>query len=243
MRAASRARAGEWPLVLFTVLAQAAVGVAVVAAFAPRPGLFPTALILFLAGGLAAAFHLGRVGRARLALSNLKGSWLSREVLLAGAFGAAVIAAVAAPGVPAIGVAAAVVGLVLVGAIATVYMIRTVPPWNTWMTPASFYLTAIVLGTSISAAALTHRVKEAGLLRVAAAAAGLQLLLAALHFARFGPPELKSLLPARTAPAIAGVAVALLSPEWATLSAVILLAASELVGRHLFYASHRRVGL
>ena len=233
----------EVSLVLFTVLAPAAAGVAAVGAFAPPPGLFATALVLLVAGGAAAALHLGRVGRARFALSNLRTSWLSRETLLAGLFGAALGAAVAAPGVRAVGVAAAVIGLLLVGGISGVYRLRTVPPWDTWMTPAAFYLAAVVLGTSISAAVIARQFVEIGLLRAAAAAAVVQVVLAAAHFLRFGRRGLRGALAARVGTTLAGAALALSGAPWATWSAVVLFAAGELLGRHLFYASHRRPGL
>jgi len=242
-----RARPGEAErsLVFFTVLTQTAVGVCVVGAFSPgAPGLSSAgALALLVAGGLAAAVHLGRIGHARFALSNLRFSWLSREAALGSLFGAALIAALALPRVPALGIAAAVIGLALVGAISGIYMIRTVPPWNTWMTPAAFYLTTVVLGSAVAAAALGLKLRQAGLVDVAGAAIGLQVVVAIVHFLRFGRPELRSTLAARIALAIGGAAVMLTGPDWATTSACVLLIASEVLGRHLFYASHRRVGL
>ncbi|MCK7483603.1 MAG: dimethyl sulfoxide reductase anchor subunit [Candidatus Moduliflexus flocculans] len=85
----------EWPLVAFTVLGQAAVGIFVLfhlpflARFrAPTYGwritwLVTLALVLLLAGlaVLVSFFHLRHPLRARFALSNLRSSWLSREIL------------------------------------------------------------------------------------------------------------------------------------------------------------------
>ena len=82
-----------------------------------------------------------------------------------------------------------------------------------------------------------------GLMNVAGAAIGLQVVVAVVHFLRFGRPGLRSTLAARIALAIGGAAVMLAGPAWATTSACVLLIASEVLGRHLFYASHRRVGL
>jgi len=241
-----RARPGEgaWPLVLFTVLTQAAVGVTVVGAFArPARAFFSTeSLALLAVGSVAAALHLGRIGHARFTFSNVRSSWLSREVALAGVFGATLIASLVWP-VSAAEIVAAVVGLALVGAIAGIYMIRTVPPWNTWITPATFYLTTILLGVGMTAATLGLKFRETGLMNVAAAAIALQVVFGILHFRRFGRRELRTAFAVRIALAIAGGAVMLAGEEWATTSACILLFGSELAGRHLFYASHRRVGL
>jgi anaerobic dimethyl sulfoxide reductase subunit C (anchor subunit) len=242
-----RARPGEneTSLVVFTVLAQAAAGITLVAAFARRPSDgFPIAALLLLAvGGAAAAMHLGRIGHARLALSHLRSSWLSREAALTGLFALSLVAAAAFPGVRELRIAAAVAGLGLVGAIAGVYLVRTVPPWNTWMTPVGFYLTAILLGTTFGGAAWGMKIRESGLMRAAAVAAALQVILVLVHHRRFGRPEQRDLVTARIALALAGVASMLTFTHWAAAVACVLFAASELVGRQLFYASHRRVGL
>jgi DMSO reductase anchor subunit len=71
----------------------------------------------------------------------------------------------------------------------------------------------------------------------------MQLAVALTHFQRFGRPEHRTHFAARVALLVLGAALIVAVPEWAVLSCVVLLFASELVGRHLFYASHRRVGL
>jgi len=159
-----------WSLVLFTVLTQMAVGalVALVAAGLLTRGQIGgeaaealgisglRAIGVTLAGAvIAASFHLGRPGRAHRVLRNLRSSWLSREVVLGLAFGAAVVtyAAVCSVGQwsaaarGALGIAAALLGLALVGAMSRIYMLRTVPAWNSAATPISFFTTTFLLGS------------------------------------------------------------------------------------------------
>lgn len=155
----------ELSLVAFTVLSQTAAGVALGAAVlrlwagavAGRPDLDP--LLMSLTAGLMAAailvstLHLGRPRNAVRSLSNLRSSWLSREILLAIALlGAAAVAWW--PGAPA-GAAAVrawaawlVVPLAVtyLFGMARVYMQRTVPTWNNRRTPLAFAATAVVLG-------------------------------------------------------------------------------------------------
>lgn len=224
-----------WSLVIFTVLAQAAAGVAAVTAFVPSRRQALSALLLFAIGGTAAAFHLGRIPRGRFALSNLGSSWLSREILAAGIFGATLVAAVALPGVGALRWIAALAGLALVAAISQVYRIRTVPTWDTWRTPASFFLTAIVLGTALASRDLAGRWHGIGLIHVAAAAAGLQVVLAWRGEFSVGAGFRMLII------AVGWVVVAL-APDH-DFGAAVLFFGAELAGRHGFYTSHRRVGL
>lgn len=159
----------EGSLVAFTVLTQAAVGVAVVLTavrlWAERSGAgealgsatFPLLLGALVAAlfGLAASFlHLGRARNAWRALGNLRSSWLSREILFASAFAFALSASVLLrlrPGSPGFGVGFAdgfgvVIGVGLLQAMATAYRLRTVPAWNGAATPVAFFGTALALG-------------------------------------------------------------------------------------------------
>ena len=96
----------EWSLVAFTLLAQMAVAlvlalglVHVGALWALGAGLPEQSLAAPLGAGLvllvlAAAcslFHLGRPLGARRALANLRGSWLSREILMLVGLGGGVL--------------------------------------------------------------------------------------------------------------------------------------------------------
>ncbi len=159
----------EWALVIFTTIMQMAVGAFVLVGgihlFAARRYTVETAdklsdraliaigpvVVLAL---LATFFHLGNPLNAPRAISNFGSSWLSREIVLALVFtiGGAVFAfmqwrKVATPAVRnVIALVVAAVGLVLVYAMAAVYLLPTVPAWNTIVTPISFYITTFLLG-------------------------------------------------------------------------------------------------
>lgn len=115
---------GEWTLVAFTSTLAVLVGLMVAAASGlpvGRPG-------LFLGAGLAAlalsAWHLGSPLRAWRSLSNLRGSWLSREIALVNAFMALSAAALLAPSHHRVlAWAAALVGLAALYAVDRVYQV------------------------------------------------------------------------------------------------------------------------
>lgn len=134
---------GEWPLVAFTtVLAVAAARMA-----AGGPFRHPWVLLAALAAATAlSALHLGRPERAWRAVRNLRGSWLSREVALAGLFLG--LCALALPGwIPAWAAAAA--GFAALFAADRVYQVAVkAPPFNFHSAHALFnglYLAGILL--------------------------------------------------------------------------------------------------
>jgi DMSO reductase anchor subunit len=278
-----------WSLVIFTVFTQAAVGLFLVGTWLERglarQGLareigthlevvLPVVLVLLATGFLAAFFHLGRPGAARFALANLKASWLSRELTLGVAFaGAVAVLAVAGKGerntagwYEAVQIGAIVLGLALVLAIAKVYMIRTVPAWNTAATPAAFLLTTLLLGPALFAGILsttTPQIPAPVLTRLASfvsVAALCQVLVTATHVIRLirqtGAARESAIvlltihgkaLGLRVAGTLLGAVVLLGGigtgrPE-VTVAALGILIAAEFLGRALFYASHRRAGL
>jgi anaerobic dimethyl sulfoxide reductase subunit C (anchor subunit) len=156
-------------LVAFTLLSQLAVGAfwvwgglhlwvlrraGAAAATTLVPGILLAIAPLMILALLAAFFHLGTPLASWRALANLRSSWLSREVLCALLFtaGCGLLAGLvwfelgtsAARGILAWGVA--LLGLALLACMAGAYRLRTVPAWNTWLTPASFTITAFLLG-------------------------------------------------------------------------------------------------
>jgi anaerobic dimethyl sulfoxide reductase subunit C (anchor subunit) len=162
----------EWPLVVFTILGQTAVGAFWLAgmplAFRGRSGIGTGGVSLGFAVyggitillGLAAAasfLHLARPWRAVLALSNLRRSWLSREILGEIVFwfltanlaflewitpGCASRSLVLRAAVLAAGLA----GFAFLYGMARLYMLDTVPAWRGLHTPASFFVSAFLLG-------------------------------------------------------------------------------------------------
>jgi anaerobic dimethyl sulfoxide reductase subunit B (iron-sulfur subunit) len=124
---------------------------------------------LALVAAAASVLHLGSPGNAWRVLAAARRSWLSREVLLLLIFVA--VWAVMVPLLPwgsgpgpgsgpgagpeatrhhglagALALAVAAAGLGLVYTMARVYCVRTVPAWDTYLTPAAFFLTAGSLG-------------------------------------------------------------------------------------------------
>lgn len=155
----------QWSLVVFTVLAQAAVGMTLVVAASAAFGVtigrsFRRALIantaLMGAALLFSFLHLGNVTRAVYAVSHWRNSWLSREVLLAAVFLAllCVTLVLGSRGrarerpFDVLLAATVLVGVALVTAMARVYMVPTVPAWHRPATPIAFAVTTVLLGAA-----------------------------------------------------------------------------------------------
>jgi anaerobic dimethyl sulfoxide reductase subunit C (anchor subunit) len=170
----------EGSRVAFTLLTQAAVGTcAFLLAFegrAVREGagasveaaalpVLSFALFAALLGLAASFLHLGNPRNAVRALGNLRSSWLSREILLAALFTAALAAATflrLRPGPPGFDAGfahgfAAVAGFGLVVTMARAYGLRTVPSWDQRATPVAFFVTAVALGALAVAAGIALR--------------------------------------------------------------------------------------
>ena len=166
----------DWALITFTILVQMSIGsmwvLGITHFFASRKygmeqadKLSDRALVALVPviglGFLASLLHLGNPINAYRAVTNLATSWLSREIfcgvvfaLLATAFaflqwrkvGSYMLRSVFAW-------LAALVGLVLVFCMASVYMLPIQPTWNSWTTPVTFYTTTFLLGTLAMGAA------------------------------------------------------------------------------------------
>ncbi len=174
----------EWSLVAFTLLSQMAAGVVLFAAGfrafgqTQDPVLMPLAAALMLVALAVSGMHLGRPRRAVRSLSNWRTSWLSREILLALTFFGAILLAWR-PGWLAAQWASAPAAIAYLTGMAGVYRQRTVPVWNTWRTPAAFFLAAFELGILGSSVLLI----ATGGLRVTPLLSG--LLIAAVILALF----------------------------------------------------------
>ena len=167
----------EWALLTFTILGQLAAGMMLVlmivrayvtskvgAAEADRMTDIPMFMVVPIMGLalLASLLHLNNLVNVVKAVPNLGSSWLSREVVIAVAF---VVVAVVYAFLQwrkigsnslrnVIGWIGAIIGIVLTYAMPMVYMLRTVPVWNTPITVITFCVTALLLGTLGAAAAL-----------------------------------------------------------------------------------------
>ncbi len=158
----------EIPLVLFTITAQLAVGIALILVitdlflvkYSPdgHQGLRIGGMLVLPLCALAvlfSIFHLGQPLAAYKALGNLGNSWLSREILATILLGISALAysfiwwkspekESARKG---LGIITAVIGLVTVVISAKIYTMPAHETWNNWQTMASFILSSFFLGS------------------------------------------------------------------------------------------------
>lgn len=167
---------------------------------------------------------------------------------------------------------AAGLGLLFVYAIVRVYRIRTVPAWDARATDVAFFGTTLLLGVAGAALLFVVRraeghtadqsLRSLGLIGAGIVVVELWTLRrhlrrleteggAAAQGARAVLRVRRGLLGLRTTCALVGASILVAgtaeAPDTATPAAVVvacgLLLLSEILGRYLFYASHRRVGL
>ncbi len=152
----------DYPLVLFTVLAQAAVGLVLVSTIRQFAAHGPAgevrrewflALALMVLGLLLSLLHLGHPAQALKTLKHLSTSWLSREAFTSGL----VLLLVAAGAITAtrggnrfIGVFAALLGVVLLFVMGMTYSPPSFPALNNILPFLFFCVTAVVMGASLA---------------------------------------------------------------------------------------------
>jgi DMSO reductase anchor subunit len=218
--------------VWLTLLSQLAVGISATAGDTLERS---AAAAVAAIGVIGALFHLGRPIAAWKALRNLRRSWLSREVALLGAYTVLAITTAAIPVVAPLTVA---VGCAGIYASARLYVVPGRPAWDTPLTIVRFFATALALGPALTG----HRA-------LAAAGIGIALLATVLNWWRLARQsgraargalrlELRwfrwwtaarwSLGAAAVAGAWGGVPLAVV---------FVVAAASELLGRWLFYVA------
>lgn len=157
----------HWPLVVMLVLTQASAGGFALDAWARGWGLNVPAelsvlsLILAVVGIHASLLHLGRPLYAFRALIGLRHSWLSREILAFGVFGATASAATAAirfrPEWELAGwlsTLAASTGAVAVACSVMVYHVVRRPFWHSATSAPKFAGTSLILGLSLALVAM-----------------------------------------------------------------------------------------
>ena len=159
------------PLILFTLLAQIAAGGfwAMFWMFSSMRSLTASLVIgICLAGGMLASFaHLGRKKNAWRALTRLRKSSLSREILFAGLFGLGwlftVLEMILWRRNSFEGLAVtAILGMGLIHNMSQVYRFPAAPGWNTWRTNVGFMISALLLGNSIMASVLAYEARVGG---------------------------------------------------------------------------------
>ena len=158
----------DWSLVCFTTLAQWSVGIVLwftLPAFLAddlsqvfETGLSvrnPVLLALIYIGiaTISSFLHLGNPSNAPKALNNLSSSWLSREILATGFFSASLVLILIlgwktghAEYSKYLILLSSFTGMALLWMMIRIYVMPTIPAWNSWYTPVSFVSTALSLG-------------------------------------------------------------------------------------------------
>jgi anaerobic dimethyl sulfoxide reductase subunit C (anchor subunit) len=108
--------------------------------------------------------HLSAPLSSVFALTNLKSSWLSREILMVSAYAASIFGTTMyrifskekkCLMIPLLAISS-VLGLTMVLTMAKLYMIETIPLWNTPGTLIAFYINTFLLGSSFALLLLHH---------------------------------------------------------------------------------------
>lgn len=153
----------EWPLAVFTLMLQMLAGLTLIAetarwrnpAGADRSfaGSETMAFGLGAAAMLVSLGHLGNPLHSPFAIFHVASSWLSREILTSSLFVAALGGLALARRrqqfarlAPPLAALAGLAGLLAVWSMSRVYMLPTVPAWNTPATPLNFFGSTFLLG-------------------------------------------------------------------------------------------------
>lgn len=276
----------NWSLVIFTLFTQSAIGLVWVSVigrwidagrqtgFTIRP--MSVALILTGLGLCAALAHLARPRLAPHALRNLAVSWLSREVLLVQAFAGAVALLIplamlnATLWLTLLEVAACLLGGAALFVMTRVYLLKTVPVWNSPATILEFVGSALLLGGALCAVfsvlSVTFRFGWSPAFVVASMGIALGLI---LKFAAISPAVAAEqtariqtwyestavslstgrIMAIRIGLYIIGLllivtAISGSGPIWLwSCTSLVCFGTGEIVGRRRFYKSYRRLGL
>lgn len=277
----------EWPLILFTVLAQTAVGaflllgavilgnkLCVGVTDRLHKGMFFIWVLMGL-GFMASTMHLGSPLRAFNALNQVGSSWLSNEIFTGSLFfalgGGYWLLEILDKGAQSLRkvllLAAMTVGIVFMYSMIKVYLIDTVPTWNTVYTPLAFVLTTIIsglifghlilAGAQHKLARLDNALPLFGAIAVAVSLVAIisqMLSLGEIHSAVVSAseliPNLAQLQILRVGLLIGALAVWFIPrlmnsrPGVAIITlSFILVLCSELIGRGVFYGLHMTVGV
>lgn len=282
----------EWSLVFFTLLAQISAGIMTILVIIDRRKSWRDAFDpvrkqagLLAAGAMSLALifsflHLGSPLHSVFALSNVADSWLSREILMASLFLGLLLAWRLAlqwnwlrpDALQLIQGIAAFSGLLLIYAMARVYIIPTVPMWNSSATLLRFFATAFLLGPLVVLGVMAQKEKNTDLASGKIPAGRLLVFLILLVGAAriltswyvvtpdeaapigFQVPQMPMLF-TWLQPALLLSGLVLVGLWWRLWQKVkrmnlrmltwafVLLLAAELIGRYFFYALYYRIGL
>ncbi|MFP4469033.1 MAG: dimethyl sulfoxide reductase anchor subunit family protein [Bacteroidales bacterium] len=159
----------DWSLIFFTLLAQVSVGLMLFLtlmyllqqqAFYDLPAGFSlkspflVALVAIAMATVISFTHVYTPQHSVFALNNLSSSWLSREILGIALFGTGVLLVFflrwsgndSGIFLPVILVYTSIAGILLLYFMSRIYMISTIPAWDTWYTVWSFFMAALLTG-------------------------------------------------------------------------------------------------
>ena len=224
---------------------------------------------------LISLLHLGTPGNAWRAGANLRTSWLSREIVFTLLFGLLLVVFAGLHWRQTgagwmrllVGLAAGSAGGLALYSMTRLYMLRTISSWNTWITPAAFGISTLLLGglaagvwlaCNPGASGELLRLPILGISLLAIVLLSVQVVLASLRRAAGWQPQMRPLVITQMS-LLAFVlcvssmlayqsAVFEFSGQSAALSWLVILAflaslAEQAVGRFLFYLSFERVGI
>ncbi len=146
----------EWSLIIFTTFCQMSIAFAIIAslmaAIEERKSskiLWFLSLITVGIGGIASLLHLQNPFNALYTLTQIGSSWLSREIVSVGLFGALVFWQVI-KGSKIIGYLTSIVGLLLVYVMSQVYAsVEEMPYWRFLSTGFAFYGTTALFSGAV----------------------------------------------------------------------------------------------
>ena len=276
----------NWSLVCFTLITQSAIGLVWIRVMGRWFGggaqtdfsIWPlvTALILTGLGLIAALAHLAKPSLAPHSLRNLTASWLSREILSVQAFAGAVVLSILASLLegPAVLIiletAACLLGGAAMFAMTRVYLLKTVPEWNSPATLLEFAGSVMLLGGALGGVLTSLEVMGQPGRSTAFIAAGIGILLGLILKIAAISPALSAEQAARTQtwyapsgslvsfgralsirmglnlPGLVLILAAMVGygPTWLwTFISLACLGTGEVVGRQRFYKAYRRLGL
>lgn len=157
----------EWSLLIFTLIVQLCIGSFILSGIITsgvdnfsKNGLHNlqgkiliVTCVLLIIATLISLLHLGSPFNAMNVFNNLKSSWLSREILFQSLFIAGIIIYTALffkfknpETFKIVYWTVAIGGAGLLFSMSKLYMLQTVPAWNTFLTPVNFILTSFLLG-------------------------------------------------------------------------------------------------
>jgi len=157
----------EWSLVFFTLISQLSVGILLMFSFlhyaSPNTEYSfsiwwksPEVVVLVLLGiaAIISLLHLGKPMNAPNSINNFMGSWISKEILSLGFLVASVFVlflirwVISSPIwlINAMLIVSSIAGLVFIYSMSRIYTIATIPSWDTWYTPVSFFFSVILFG-------------------------------------------------------------------------------------------------